>query len=318
MIFRLAFLNCYNLYPVEAPVDRKGAPKNQTELTNKIASLTKTIRSVFPGHVPDLIALSEVGSELIVRQLAGVLGVQGYGLVWSGISLPAKAGTGLVILYNPDIFGLIADSFRTGPPALTERHKWLATKLCFRQRPDLSFWLVANHWKSNMGSPDVVEAKQVESAQNIGQLYLDEEHYTTQAMILIGDFNCEPGDRAWKGQRPNRLVGARERAVVTRGGSGKRGNSKAYFYNPMWRRMGEPVDLETAKLDGYDPSLDYLMGTFVGDRNRVNDLRLWDQILVSKGLLTGSQIRFIESSLVTVKPDTGMSDHCALGARFEY
>lgn len=98
----------------------------------------------------------------------------------------------------------------------------------------------------------------------------------------------------------------------------RKGTSKAYFYNPMWRMMGEPVDLETARSKGYDKSSEYLMGTFVGDRNRSHDLRLWDQLLVSKGLLIGDQIRFMESSLTTVRPDTGVSDHCAIGARFEY
>lgn len=316
MNFRLAFLNCYNLLPPENQTERPGAPQNPAEAYAKVQSLARTIQSIFSGETPDIIALSEIGSEPLGRQLANTLNAPGYRLVWSGIPLATKSQMGLMVLYNPDVFGLFADSLRVGPDSLTERRQWLAVQFRLQRNSEATFWLVVNHWKSNMGSPSLVEARQVETAQEIGQLYLREEHKTTRAMILVGDFNCEPGDKAWKGQTPNALVGARERAVVTRGGSGRRGNSKAYFYNPMWRRMGEPVDHETAQLAGYQPP--YLMGTFVGKGNHAINLRLWDQLLVSKGLLTGSRIRFVESSLTVVRPETGFTDHCALGARFEY
>ena len=315
MIFRLAFLNCYNLLPCQNPVKRPGAPQSQAETANKVQSLARTIQSLFPGELPEIIALSEIGSEPLGRQLLTALNMVGYELLWSGVPLAAKSGIGLMIFYNPDVFGVVAGSLQAGPPALTERRQWFAMQFRLQQGSKAAFWLVVNYWKSNMGMPDLVEARQVESAQQIGQLYLSQEHKTTKAMILIGDFNCEPGDKAFKGQKPSQLVGSRERAVVTRGGNGKKGNSKAYFYNTMWRRMGEPSDYETAQATGYQP--DYLMGTFVGKTNRTSDLRLWDQLLGSKGLLTGGQIHFIESSLTIVKPETGFTDHCALGARFE-
>ncbi len=316
MNFCLAFLNCYNLLPSELQSKRLGAPQNQGETGDKVQSLARTIQNVFSGETPDMIALSEIGSEPLGRQLAGALNVPGYELVWSGIPRAAKSQIGLMVLYNPDVFGLIAGSLRVGPASLTERRQWLAMQFRLQRSFKAAFWLVVNHWKSNLGSPSLVEARQVESAQEIGRLYLNEEHKTTQSMILVGDFNCEPGDKAWKGHQPSALVGARERAVVSRGGSGKRGNSKAYFYNPMWRRMGEPADHETAQMKGYQPP--YLMGTFVGKGNHMTNLHLWDHLLVSKGLLTGSQIRFVESSLTVVRPETGFTDHCALGARFEY
>lgn len=186
MIFRLAFLNCYNLLPFGTQVDRKGVPINQTEAINKIKSLSKTLLSVFPKEIPDLIALSEIGSEPLGRQLAGALGVPWYGLVWSGIPLAAKPQIGIAILYNPNVFGLVPNSLRTGPPALTERRKWLAVRFRLQQNLDAAFWLVANHWKSNMGPPDVVESKQVESAQQIGRLYLREEHKTTKTKLGKG------------------------------------------------------------------------------------------------------------------------------------
>lgn len=319
MNFRLVFLNCYNLLPWGLPSTRLGAPRNQTETDDKVQSLARTIRSVFAGEVPEIIALSEIGAEPLGRQLVRALNVQGYQIVWSGIPPAARSQIGLMVLYNPDVFGLMANTPRTGPSSLTERRQWLAAQFRLQREPTVDFWLVVNHWKSNMGKPPLVEARQVETSQEIGGFYLNEEHQASKRMILIGDFNCEPGDKAWKGQAPNSLVGARERAVVTRGGrgSGRRGNSKAYFYNPMWRRMGEPADHETTQLAGYQPA--FMMGTFVGTRNQVIDLRLWDQLLVSKGLLTGSgHLRFVESSVSIVRPETGFTDHCAIGARFEY
>lgn len=316
MTFRLSFLNCYNLLAPMSHPSRPGVPHSQAEAADKMQSLARTIRSLFLGEAPEIIALSEIGSRPLGRQLADALNVQGYEIVWSGVPLAARSRIGLMVLYNPNVFGLVADSVRTGPSAVAERCQWLAARFRLRQDPKAAFWLVVNHWKSNLGRPSLVEARQVESAQEIGRLYLSEEHKTTQSMILVGDFNCEPGDKAWKGQKPNVLVGARERAVVMRGGRGKRGNSKAYFYNPMWRRMGEPADHEAAQAADYQPA--YLMGTFVGKSNQVINMPLWDQLLVSKGLLTGGPIRFVESSLTIVRPETGSTDHCAVGARFEH
>jgi hypothetical protein len=66
-------------------------------------------------------------------------------------------------------------------------------------------------------------------------------------MLLVGDFNCEPGDWPFKYQqmtspaRPNMLKGVREHGLVLRGR-----NRLAFFYNPMWRWLV----LKQAKIPG--------------------------------------------------------------------
>ncbi len=323
MNFRLAFLNCYNLFPPQMQVSRPGAPQNQAEVNAKVASLAGTIRTVFGGDVPEIIALSEIGSAPLGQHLARVLDVTGYRSIWSGTPPVGRPQTGVMLLYNPDVFAEVTGSMRFGPRSITERPKWLAARFRLHAGSRGAFWLVVNHWKSHVNDwnagvragsdplPPLSEIRQIESAQEIGRLYLEQEHEATEAIILIGDFNCEPGDKPWKGHQPNRLTGARQRAVVLR-----RRNRKAYFYNPMWRFMGEAHDYDTANTAEYEAP--YMMGTFVGVNNRIIAIPLWDQLLVSKGLLIGRQIHFAESSLTIVRPETGYTDHCAVGAGFTY
>ena len=97
MIFRLAFLNCYNLLPYQSHVNRPGVPQNQTDATAKVRSLARTIQSVFSGETPEIIALSEIGSEPLGRQLVSALNVQGYEIVWSGVPRAAKSQIGLMV-----------------------------------------------------------------------------------------------------------------------------------------------------------------------------------------------------------------------------
>lgn len=321
MTFRLTFLNCYNLFPIDMQVQRVNVPHDSAGLTAKIASLCRTLRSTFSGHIPDIVALSEVGSETLGRRIAQSLYAERYELIWSGTPPSGSAPTGLMILYNPSLFEPIDRTFRTSPAAVTERFKWMAVQFRLRRGSAATFWLVVNHWKSQYAdwnsvaasssplAPPLSEARQIESAEEIGQLYLEQEHHSTRAMILVGDFNCEPGDKAFQNKVSHNFVGARERAVVLR-----KGNSKAYFYNPMWRCMGEPHDHLTASQPGYrrPPT-----GTWVGAENQSIGSRLFDQLLVSQGLLSGQHMCFIESSLVIASPETGFTDHCAIGAQFE-
>jgi len=321
MTFRLAFLNCYNLFPIEMQVQRNNVPHDLAGLTDKIASLCRTLCSTFPEYVPDMIALSEVGSEALGRRIARSLDAKRYELIWSGTPPSGQAPTGLVILYNPSLFEPVDMTFRTSPAAVTERFKWMAVQFRLRQGSMATFWLVVNHWKSlymdwnpvvaqpSSITSSVSEAKQIESAEEIGQLYLEQEHHSTRTMILVGDFNCEPGDKAFQNKVSHNFVGARERAVVLR-----KGNSKAYFYNPMWRCMGEPHDHFTASQSGYQRPL---TGTWVGADNQSVGARLFDQLLVSQGLLSGQHLQFIEASLVIAPPETNFTDHCAIGAQFE-
>ena len=93
-----------------------------------------------------------------------------------------------------------------------------------------------------MGGQLDTDADRQESAFLLGDFFLSHARIQSEAMLLIGDFNCEPGDRPFYAQSqrllrgrsaPNAIQCMRERAPVLRDR-----NRLAYFHNFMWRVHG--------------------------------------------------------------------------------
>jgi exonuclease III len=178
-----------------------------------------------------------------------------------------------------------------------------------------AFWFVVNHWKSNLGGTSQTDAARMRSAREVGEFYMERARLRTEAMVLVGDFNCEPGARPLEEQKdgalPNAMHSVRERALVLRDR-----NRLAYFYNPMWRFMGEADPFETAGRPGYvSPRL---IGTHRANVEKDTDWSLWDQVMVTKPVLLGPAARLVEGSVRIVRPTGAASDHCAIGAELEY
>lgn len=161
----------------------------------------------------------------------------------------------------------------------------------------------------------------MQSAREIGSLFL-RVSTSTANMLVMGDLNCEPGDRPLKSQyvanadphkqRPNQLRAFRQHRRVLND------NKKlAYFYNPMWRLMGEPDHFEVAGRVGYNPPR--VMGTHGPAVSGGTEWLMFDQLMVSKRMLRGGQMILRESSVAPAiaLPVQGCSDHCAIGAEFD-
>src|SRR6185437_4469036 len=70
----------------------------------------------------------------------------------------------------------------------------------------------------------------------LGDFFVREASRVSDAMLLMGDFNCEPFDPALVGESTgwkDRMVCVRERWLPLRPRS-----TLTYFYNPMWRFLG--------------------------------------------------------------------------------
>lgn len=310
MIFHCAFLNCHNLYLAGAHPVR--GPRTEVELDRQIECLASTLQAAC-GGAPELIALSEVGDPSLGGRVAEALPERGYESVWSGVP-PVIAGapqTGLMALYDPSLFRRVGVPTGTGTPGLMERTKWLPLLLQLLSGSGGAFWLIVVQWKSQLGGQWKTEVARMDSAREIGEFYLNTASRMTDAMILLGDFNCEPGDRPFKDQGPNKMKAVRERALVMR-----ERNRLAYLYNPMWRWLGEPDHHEIARQPGYRASR--VIGTYASDWERGIGWSLWDQVPATKPLLSGELIRFIEGSVQITRPVGGCSDHCALSCEFEY
>ena len=303
--FRVVSLNCYNLFAAGLHGNR--GPRSAQALSDKINNLAETIKEPFGALLPDIICLCEVGEEALGKRLVDVIAPGFYQTLWSGTSNLNQ--TGLMICYNANVVQHTAIADDSVTRGVGERCKWFAALFMLRSGSRARFWLVLNHWKSQMGGESQTEPSRSNSAAEIGNFFLGIARRSSEAMLLIGDFNCEPGANPFK-KPTNYLRATRERAMVLRDR-----NRLAYFYNPMWRLHGEADAYETTRRVGYRQSRP--PGTFCPINASVG-WTIFDHILVSKRLLTGGPIRFLEASLRIVKAQQRCSDHCALAAEFEY
>jgi len=300
MTFSCVFLNCYNVFEAGS---RRG-PRTEACLQQKIANLAATLRAANAEKPPDIIGLCEVASQTLVEQIAEAVSSNVYRTLWSGLPTSREGQDGgLAILYRPEIITSAALEVDNNDPI--QRPKWMAALFQLQVGTRGGFWFVANHWKSQMGGEEATEPRRMGTAQQIGEFYLNQARINADGMILMGDFNCQPGDRPFRQQPLNRLRAVRERALVIRDR-----NRLAYFYNPMWRWLGEPEDFDATQRRGYVPSR--LLGTHHGTPGWF----LWDQILVTKPLIVGNLIHLQEETINVHQAQAQCSDHCAVSATF--
>lgn len=301
--FSCVFLNCNNVFDVHA---RRG-PRTTAGLQQKIENIAETLRAAGNGKPPDIIGLCEVASEPLVERIAEAVWPDVYQALWSGLPASREGrDSGLAVLYKPEIITSTALEIDNNNPA--QRPKWMAALFQLQVGTRGGFWFVVNHWKSQMGG-EVTEPSRMITAQQIGEFYLGRARISTESMVLMGDFNCQPGDRPFRQQSPNRLQAVRERALVIRDR-----NRLAYFYNPMWRWLGEPEDFDATQRGGYVPSR--LMGTHL-PWGSTHGWYVWDQILVTKPLIVGDLIHLQEGTITVHPAQARCSDHCAVSAVFQ-
>lgn len=309
---RSVFLNCYNLDPYENQSDGAAVSVQQNE--QKLRDLAAYLRQSTDKNPPDVIGICEVGSSESAHELASAVSQETYQILWSDVPrIPGTMRQGIVILYRPEILSPIPDRFRRFPDpqaTMKARCNWMAQLFQFQQGSRGVFWLMVNHWKSNVGGLKIGNERRKNSARAISDFFR-EAKADTEAMILLGDFNCEPWDEPFRMNDAKQLKAVRDRATVL--------SDKVrlpYFYNPMWRFLGEPDDWETAQ-----KSEDYArprpMGTFCGTPPGKHGWKLWDQVLITKPLLTGTDIQVLENSIQILRPISS-SDHCAITVDFLY
>ena len=310
--YRVAFQNCTNLFPTGV-VSR--GPADVAVKINAVAhSLLGTV-----GR-PDILALCEVYSGDLVERLLNQMEMPDHEVLFRP-SLKQDE-TGLAICYDRNQFRQVSpdvsDVDRRGS---TRRPRWLAALFEAQTGSRGAFWLVANHWKSQMGGQVATEPDRQESAYLLGDFFMSEARRQTEAMLLIGDFNCEPGDRPFcESQRqmvegkPNALRGTRERWPVLRDR-----NRLAYFYNFMWRFLPEPATLKETLAPGYVPDPTYLMGSHGPALNGTAEggWLMFDQVMATKRLLRGGPITIDERSVRLHMPLDGACDHAAVSVELK-
>lgn len=295
MEFTCAFLNCKLLYSADSPT--RFRPADATAVGPRIEDLAGTLRDAVQGLAPDVIGLCEVGDAAAGLQLAEAIEPNFYGQVWSG-EQPLGA-SGLMILFNRNLFAASPEYLIGALGRSNSRLKGMAALLTVRASPDHLLWMTVVHWSS----PETRLA--MEHSHNHSWIklsdFLHERNCDTEAMIIGGDFNCEPGDSIFDHQAEGVYEATRERSLLL---SPRR--TKPYLYNLMWRKMGEP-HAHGDRAAEHGP--EYPLGTI-----RIDGVhRMLDQILVSRRLLTGEFFQLLERTVRVSEPRNGCSAHSAIG-----
>lgn len=316
----IAFQNCTNLFP--AGLVPRG-PVTPADVRNRVASLAASLAGTV-GR-PAILALSEVHSQRLAEAVFAGMRLVNHRVLFR----PSFAAneTGLAIGYDPGLLRPVPRSERTDldyRPG-NRRPRWLAVLFEILAGNGARFWLVANHWKSRRGGLLRTDADRQESAFLLGEFFLRLARFETEAMLLIGDFNCEPGDRPFyvqsqrllgEGAKPNAIQCVRERALVLR-----ERNRLAYFQNFMWKFMAEPATLAQTLVLGFTPRAGYYLGTHGPALNATGNSAGWvmfDQVMASKRLLCGGLVRIDEDSVAIHPPLTPTVDHAAVSVAMEY
>jgi exonuclease III len=261
-----------------------------------------TLRAAAGGRQPGLIGLCEVGSENAGVQVGEAIGGAEYANIWSGA--PPGQETGLLILYNRRVFqsgpiGRIDEDTRGGKA----RVRWMAARLECLEALQGSLWFVVHHWPSPRSGEDASLSRQNLWAE-FNSFYKREARPQADAMIVTGDFNCEPGDFPLVNQPDQVLVTTRQRDIVL-----GRVRAGLFLYNPMWRLMVEEHPYEETLVEGY--TSDRPLGT---RRAPGVGWRMLDQMFISAALLRGPYFQFLEGTLRVCRPFEACSDHSAIGA----
>lgn len=309
MRLHCAFLNCFNLFSLPNTAGR--GETDPVRLAQKLDSQAATLCSLFPNQTPDLIGLCELGSRGMGQEL-GRRVAPTYRDVWAGD--PDATHVSEMLLYDPAIVERTTTPVERYRPPQARRPFWLAAELQLRQGSRGVFWVVVNHWKSNLRANILIaDDRRKEIAADLAEYYNTSAHISSTAMLMMGDFNCEPGDLPFRGltrdsDQPNSLRSSREHLQVLNS------RKQPAFYNPMWRVMGEPEPWDVAGHVGFVPPRH--TGTYLG--GGASGWKMWDQIMVTKRLLRGGPARLVESRLAVAAPVDGCSDHYAVGVALEY
>jgi endonuclease/exonuclease/phosphatase family metal-dependent hydrolase len=289
----VAFWNLENLFAPEGYPDRepwiaKAMQKDlkgwsDTLFRRKVAQLGAIIARMKDGAGPDILGVCEVENRFVLQALADLLNqalpARNYQLVHVD-SARDQRGVDTAFLFDAHQFSARMDELfshwvmrQTGTRDITQ--------ITFAAPSGKELVLLANHWPSRSSStgdgPEYSSGFRATAGETLAYWHdrIRDVKGGNVAVIALGDFNDEPFDKSVA----LHAQGLRDKGDVARAKS-------ARFYNLAW----EYLTVTTQDRKG-NPRL--LNGTLYFG----SDAALFDQILVSTGIVTGkSGWRVVEGS----------------------
>jgi endonuclease/exonuclease/phosphatase family metal-dependent hydrolase len=284
MSYLIAFWNLENLFGPEGQPDREPwlatalrrelAGWTQALFDRKIDQLASIIVQMKDGAGPDLLGVCEAESRFVLQALADRLNAlrpqRRYDIAHVDSSRDQR-GIDTAFVYDSALLSVKPGELfshwvmrRTGTRDITQ-----AT---FVTRAGNELVALANHWPSRSSEPGQGPQHsagfRATAGETLGYWHerIREEKGAAVAVIAMGDFNDDPFDASIT----DHASACRERGDILR-------TQSARFYNLAWRYLSQVAVDQRGKPRTLDGSL-----YFDGDGH------VFDQILVSRGLLAGT------------------------------
>jgi len=298
----VAFWNLENLFAPEGHLGREPwlaqalardlSGWTQALFDTKLDQLTSIILQMNGGQGPDLLGVCEVENAFVLQQLTARLNAQLINRTYDAIHVDATRdhrGIDTAFVFDTRIYTVdpttIFSHFvlrRTGTRDITQ-----AT---FRTQAGNDLVTLCNHWPSRSGGAHESAGFRMTAGETLSYWHqrIWEERGDDIPIIAMGDFNDDPFDQSLQ----LHALATRERGDV------ERARSAARFYNLAWRYL----DQQGQDHNG-DPKL--IKGTlyYGGDGN------VFDQLLVSKGLLTAGSPITVDEPTARIELFPEMVDH---------
>jgi predicted extracellular nuclease len=305
MSYLVAFWNLENLFAPEGFPERPAWLANAVRkdlsgwtpdlFARKIDQLASIIAQMKAGAGPDLLGVCEVENRFALQAVADRLNaarpIRNYQIVHVD-SVREQRGIDTAFIFD-------ANTLATNPQELFSH--WVMrrtgtrdiTQATFITRAGNELIALSNHWPSRSGEPgsgpEFSAGFRATAGETLGYWHerIREVKGKQAAILAMGDFNDDPFDRSVNVH----AVGLRERGDVVRAQSAK-------FHNLAWRYFTQTVTDHRGDLRELDGTL-----YFGGDAN------VFDQILVSRGLLAGPGKLRVNEASVRIEAFAEMVDH---------
>lgn len=278
--YHIAFWNLENLFAPSTHPDRIDWMKKKMAsqlkgwtkalFDRKLSQLSKVIAGLYNGEGPDILGVCEVENKFVLEELLKVVAPKLPNRKYSVVHADSdkdKRGIDTAFIYDTKRFSTKKSELfshfvmrRTGTRDITQ-----AT---FTTKNGNELIALCNHWPSRMGGAHLSAGFRQTAGETLGYWHqrIREEKGDEVAVIAMGDFNDDPHDLSIT----NNAVATRVRSRVTRA------KSVARFFNLSWNYFEQELETTGRKR--------IVSGTlyYSGKPN------VFDQIMVSRGLLTGA------------------------------
>jgi endonuclease/exonuclease/phosphatase family metal-dependent hydrolase len=312
----------------------------------KKANLARALNALHSGAGPELLAVAEIEKDALLEELITEMGNPHLKVVQDKNGTRDYRGIDVAMAYDKrklnlisktshlvhlryrtrDIFEVIFEVKETGKTLVVMASHWPSRRMG-KYRSDPLRIAVAEHIAFLVEAHVKVDPQEYENLRTQNNLGPVTEKWETK-VIVVGDFNDEPGDRSVVDHlrasndldrvtgKTNDIDGFKKETADYRA-------QEVFLFNPTWKFLPQQN-----------------VGTFFIDRLRsgekfANRYQVLDQLIASRGLLTGSgltldldSVHIFQDPLVATssgrprsfnkKTQKGTSDHLPLGAILRY